>query len=119
MVSVRSRCCGDVDGRSLMAFNVITLITQILSYTFTLHGSPYVGGRNSAGRRTVCLGLISLQGRLVSSPQPAEYPRVLLRLRCGAFRTVAYPGMFFGLGVQQIQLRTEVRENGDLGAVAP
>ena len=33
---------------------------------------------------------------------------------------VAYPGIFFrGGGVQQIQLRTEDRENGDLGAVAP
>jgi len=31
---------------------------------------------------------------------------------------VAYPGFFSG-GVQQIQLRTEDRENGDLGAVAP
>jgi hypothetical protein len=31
---------------------------------------------------------------------------------------VAYPGILFG-GVQQIQLRTEDRENGDLGAVAP
>ena len=30
---------------------------------------------------------------------------------------VAYPGILFG-GVQQIQLRTEDRENGDLGAVA-
>ena len=29
---------------------------------------------------------------------------------------VAYPGIFFR-GVQQIQLRTEDRENGDLGAV--
>jgi hypothetical protein len=36
---------------------------------------------------------------------------------CG---TVAYPGILFaGGGVQQIQLRTEGRENGDLGAVAP
>ena len=26
---------------------------------------------------------------------------------------------FSGVGVQQIQLRTEDRENGDLGAVAP
>jgi hypothetical protein len=34
-------------------------------------------------------------------------------------RTVAYPGILFGGGVQQIQLRTEDRENGDLGAVAP
>ena len=32
---------------------------------------------------------------------------------------VAYPGFFFGGGVQQIQLRAEDRENGDLGAVAP
>ena len=32
---------------------------------------------------------------------------------------VAYPGIFFGGGVQQIQLRTGGRENGDLGAVAP
>jgi len=34
--------------------------------------------------------------------------------------TVAYPGILFGgEGVQQIQLRTEDRQNGDLGAVAP
>ena len=34
--------------------------------------------------------------------------------------SVAYPGIFFGGGgVQQIQLRTEDREDGDLGAVAP
>jgi hypothetical protein len=33
---------------------------------------------------------------------------------------VVYPGMFFrGEGVQQIQLRREGIENGDLGAVAP
>ena len=31
---------------------------------------------------------------------------------------VAYPGILFSGGVQQIQLRTEDRENGDLGAVA-
>jgi len=41
---------------------------------------------------------------------------------CGVRRqflgAVAYPGILFG-GVQQIQLRTEDRENGDLGAVAP
>jgi len=30
---------------------------------------------------------------------------------------VAYSGILFGGGVQQIQLRTEDRENGDLGAV--
>jgi hypothetical protein len=45
-------------------------------------------------------------------------------------KAVAYPGIFFGAGgfrqeffrgggVQQIQLRTEGRENGDLGAIAP
>ena len=34
-------------------------------------------------------------------------------------QTVAYPGIFFGGGVQQIQLRTEDRENGDLGTAAP
>jgi len=33
--------------------------------------------------------------------------------------TVAYPGILFGGRVQQIQLRTEDRENRDLGAVAP
>ena len=33
--------------------------------------------------------------------------------------TVAYQGNLFGDGVQRIQLRTEDRENGDLGAVAP
>jgi len=34
---------------------------------------------------------------------------------------VAYPGIFFegGGGVQQIRLRTEDRENWDLGAVTP
>ena len=33
---------------------------------------------------------------------------------------MAYRGILFGRGgVQQIQLRTEGRENGDLGAVAP
>ena len=33
-------------------------------------------------------------------------------------QSVAYQGILFG-GVQQIQLRTEDRENGDLGAVVP
>ena len=33
---------------------------------------------------------------------------------------MAYPGILYGGGgVQQIQLRIEDRENGDLGAVAP
>jgi hypothetical protein len=37
---------------------------------------------------------------------------------CAVCCGVAYPGILFGV-VQQIQLRTEDRENGDLGAVAP
>ena len=46
-------------------------------------------------------------------------PGVSARLKY-AFRAVAYPGILFGGGgVQQIQLRTEDREKGDLGAVAP
>jgi hypothetical protein len=32
---------------------------------------------------------------------------------------VAYPGILYGGGVQQIQLRTESREKTDLGAAAP
>jgi hypothetical protein len=59
---------------------------------------------------------------------------VLFRSFCDAFvciRTVAYPGIFsvveggllqdffFGGRVQQIQLRAEGRENGELRAVAP
>jgi len=32
---------------------------------------------------------------------------------------VAYPGIFFGEGVQQTQLMTEGIEKGDLGAVGP
>jgi hypothetical protein len=38
-----------------------------------------------------------------------------------SYRAVAYPGILFrgGGGVQQIQLRTEGKENGDLGAVDP
>jgi hypothetical protein len=44
---------------------------------------------------------------------PPEDEQILLT-------TVAYPGLVLGEGgVQQIQLRTEGRENGDLGAVAP
>jgi hypothetical protein len=38
---------------------------------------------------------------------------------CHSHNPVAHPGIFFGGGAQQIQLRTEDRENGDLGAVAP
>jgi hypothetical protein len=40
---------------------------------------------------------------------------------CVCVCAVAYPGILFGGGggVQQIQLRTEGRENRELGAVAP
>ena len=42
------------------------------------------------------------------------------RPELGPQQPVAYPGILFGgRGGQQIQLRTEDRENGDLGAVAP
>ena len=44
-----------------------------------------------------------------------------LGLEFNGLFAVAYPGIFFGGGErgQQIQLRTEDRENGDMGAVAP
>jgi len=44
--------------------------------------------------------------------------QAVVELRWMLSWSVAYPGNLFG-GVQQIQLRTEDRENGDLGAVAP
>jgi hypothetical protein len=43
-------------------------------------------------------------------------------IKMASSRAVAYLGILFGGvggGVQQIHLRTEGRENGDLGAVAP
>ena len=43
----------------------------------------------------------------------AESPKNIPRI------SVAYPGILFGGGVQQIQLRTEDRENGDLGGGNP
>ena len=42
----------------------------------------------------------------------------VMSLLCEGQTAVAYPGIFFG-EVQQIHLRTEDREDGDLGAVAP
>ena len=44
---------------------------------------------------------------------------MLIRNTEHSVQSVAYPGILFGEGVQQIQLRTEDRENGNLGAVAP
>ena len=47
-------------------------------------------------------------------------PRFIAAVMFGTYiRRVAYPGILFGGGVQQIQLMIEDRENGDLGAVAP
>ena len=62
--------------------------------------------------------------KLTSVGSLPELKQILLANVYGsAFRTqlstVAYPGILFGGGVHQIQLRTEDRENGDLGAVAP
>ena len=47
--------------------------------------------------------------------------KICSMVRMPYVRTVAYSGILFrdGGGVQQIQLRTEDRANGDLGAVAP
>jgi len=46
-------------------------------------------------------------------------PTQVVKRRGRWLQTVAYRGILFGGGGQQIQLRTEDRENGDLGAVAP
>ena len=45
----------------------------------------------------------------------------ILKIEYGHSETLAYPGIFFRGGgmFQQIQLRTEDRENRDLGTVAP
>ena len=50
---------------------------------------------------------------LNNGPPPREAVCFSILRQLGS---VAYPGIFFGGGVQQIQLRTEDRENGDLGA---
>jgi len=51
---------------------------------------------------------------------PYHVKNILSVTNFGRFVTVAYPGILFGGGVvQQIQLRTEDRENGDLWLVAP
>jgi hypothetical protein len=60
---------------------------------------------------------------IFNPPDQGKAVEKLLKHLMSTFRkkgieTVAYPGILFG-GVQQIQLRTEVRENGDMGAVAP
>jgi hypothetical protein len=63
--------------------------------------------------RTHCIMLA--EGELVFQQLLSD----LHRVEC-CLGSVAYPGILLdGGGVQQIQLRTESRENGDLGAVAP
>jgi hypothetical protein len=44
---------------------------------------------------------------------------VPVELHADRGQSAAYLGFFSGGGIQQIHLRTEGRENGDLGAVAP
>jgi hypothetical protein len=48
-----------------------------------------------------------------------KYPNWLKSDTTVLSTAVVYPGILFGGGGQQIQLRTEDRENGDLGVVAP
>jgi len=48
-----------------------------------------------------------------------ERKNIMFSCQIWLLHPVAYPGILFGGGVQQIQLRTEDWENGDLGAVAP
>jgi hypothetical protein len=63
------------------------------------------GGLDDLGQLTSHLNTVPrLKIHVVLSPMP---------------RAVAYPGIFFRGGVQQIQLWTEDRENGDLGAAGP
>ena len=48
------------------------------------------------------------------------FPGICRIVAAASMKAVAYPGILFGGGgAQQIQLRTEDGENGDLGAVAP
>ena len=47
------------------------------------------------------------------------YSDTLCDMNTPYWHAVTYPGILFGGGFQQIQLRTEDRENGDLGAAAP
>ena len=47
-----------------------------------------------------------------------KHSQYVIRIAFPMQQSVAYPGVLFGgEGFQQIQLRTEDRENGDLGAV--
>ena len=59
--------------------------------------------------RLLRAGSRAASGKINGTPYRPNY--------CVISIAVAYPGILFG-GVQQIQLRTEDRDNGDLGAVA-
>ena len=50
--------------------------------------------------------------------RPVQSLSACTRVQFTYLSSVAYPGIFFR-GVQQIRLRTEDRENGDLGMIAP
>jgi len=57
---------------------------------------------------------------MLLAPYPLQNKRRIGTHEIGKWVAVAYPGFFFsGGGVQQIQLRAEDRDDGDLGAVAP
>ena len=63
-----------------------------------------------AGNLTIFVCLVLKSGALVSwNPQGLSKP----------VEGSGVPGILFGVGLQQIQLRTEDTENGDLGTVAP
>ena len=57
----------------------------------------------------------------VEANQGVDEQEVIVQMvhRSPCARTSGVPRIFFRGGVQQIQLRTEDRQDGDLGAVAP
>jgi hypothetical protein len=67
-----------------------------------------------------CPLLSEIYFNIIWLPQPIHFKLyVPSSMQKGAPHSSRVPRNFFGGGVQQIQLRTEGRENGDLGAVAP
>jgi hypothetical protein len=64
--------------------------------------------------------MIILKKSVMNIMRSGDLTAVVLKVHI-FWDTVVYPGNFFrgGWGVQQIQLRTEGRHNGDLGAVNP
>jgi hypothetical protein len=107
--------------RKLALFIAVTLATEIAAVCGLLH----------SGLTAIAESLFFFTGCSVSTKQAHQarvadlkslarlsVPLDQLALPRQPRTAVAYPGIFFG-GVQQIQLRTEGRENGDLGAVVP